>query len=135
MARKKLIRRFEPRYGVSEAMLEVEAAYVARELEDYLVLSANDVTATRNRRRHDVTAADQQLRMCLASLGDRPRAALEALFIRDVHHIAMLYLHVLQSDRIRSLVDHRVVAANDTSATATVPDPIIPFQETLFGAP
>jgi|GEM_PF-4670606 len=135
MARKKLIRRFEPRYGVSEAMLEVEAAYVARELEDYLVLSANDVTATRNRRRHDVTAADQQLRMCLASLGDRPRAALEALFIRDVHHIALLYIHVLQSDRIAAIVDQPVAAPGSAPVPAAAHEPILPFHETLFGEP
>ena len=30
MPRKKLIRRFEPRYGVSRAMLEVEAKYVGK---------------------------------------------------------------------------------------------------------
>ena len=48
MPRKKLIRRCEPRYGVSRKLLELESVYVGREQEDYLLLSANDLTARLN---------------------------------------------------------------------------------------
>src|SRR5258706_7919306 len=43
MARKKLIRRFEPRYSVSQEMLDRESKYVAREHEDYLLGSIDDL--------------------------------------------------------------------------------------------
>src|SRR5206468_7854744 len=44
MPRKKLIRRFEPRYGVNQEMINTEAKYVARELDDHLLLSIDDLS-------------------------------------------------------------------------------------------
>src|SRR5688500_5781119 len=43
MSRRKLARRFEPRWGVSVPILEAEAVYVARERGDYLLLSLQDL--------------------------------------------------------------------------------------------
>ncbi len=50
MPRKKLSRRFEPRYGVSAAMIEEEAAWLGREVQDHEVLAVADVEEKRSER-------------------------------------------------------------------------------------
>ena len=45
MPRQKKPRRFEPRYGVSQAALEVEADHLVLEARDYKVLAPADVAA------------------------------------------------------------------------------------------
>ncbi len=43
MPRRKLVRRWEPQFGVSGQMLELEATYVAREKESYLLQSTTEL--------------------------------------------------------------------------------------------
>jgi hypothetical protein len=43
MPRRSYVRRFEPRYGVSQAAVDVEAVALGREVEDYGVLARSDL--------------------------------------------------------------------------------------------
>jgi hypothetical protein len=75
MPRKKLIRRFDPRYGVSLEMLESESKYVAREREDYLLLATNDLKEKLERIRECWSQADRVLEQLLHELPDRDKLA------------------------------------------------------------
>jgi len=43
MPKRKLARRFEPRYGLSQTVVAAESKYIARELEDYLLQSTEEL--------------------------------------------------------------------------------------------
>ena len=73
MPRKKLARRFEPRYGVSQTMLDAECRCVGRELEDYLLLSMNDLRTKLPELQKQIATLDQSA---------RPRAAGPAVYAR-----------------------------------------------------
>lgn len=90
MPRKKLIRRFEPRYGVSQQMLEMEAKYVGREMEDYLLLSANDLQERLTRLRQEWTQADCVLENTVAGLGEREKLAVQCLIVRQQGNVVRL---------------------------------------------
>ncbi len=72
MPRKNLARRFEPRYGVNQAMLEMEAQYVGRELEDYCLLSFNDLREKLAERHRLIATAERELEQRLSRLDDFP---------------------------------------------------------------
>jgi hypothetical protein len=123
--RRKLLRRFEPRYGVSLAMVEEEAKYLRREIEDYASLSSVDAAAKRADRHRLVKQSWEHLNVCLTHLPERERCTLQCLFFRDVYHILKLYLSVLCPDQSESPV-------MPTSAPITVPKPADAFSEFLF---
>ena len=91
MPRRKLARRFEPRYGVNQTMLDVECKWVQCELEDHLLLSLNDSREKLAEVHRLVAGAETTLADGLNLLPDRERLALKGMLVRDVYHIAMLY--------------------------------------------
>jgi hypothetical protein len=132
MPRKKLIRRFEPRYGVSREMIELESKYVAREIEDHLLLSADDLSKRLDEIRSRWRQADAIAERCVRALGAREALAFQCLIARDLYHILELYCQCLSA----------VVPARPDETTAPPPDSpnktdkeeekIIPFGEWLF---
>lgn len=134
MPRKKLARRFEPRYGVSQTMLDAECKYIGRELEDYLLQSTNELRETLAKRQALISTAEEELQAAFRPLPDRERLALRCMFARDCWHMAMLYKQFLNQP------DTVVAAATGPSSPAPEeldkndePVPILPFQESLFG--
>ena len=87
MPRKKLIRHFEPRYGVSREMIQNEARYVAREFDDHLLLSTRDLAKKRASALQAWAEADQALQATAYALPERERLALECMVVRDVYHL------------------------------------------------
>ncbi len=97
MPRRTLARRFEPRYGVSQVMLDAEAKWVGRELDDYLLSSISELREKLRERQAGFAAAEEQLAAHLTSLPDRERLALKCMLARDAFHIAKLYETFLRS--------------------------------------
>jgi hypothetical protein len=129
MPRKKLIRRFEPRYGVSQQMLEMEAKYVGREMEDYLLLSANDLQEKLTRLRQEWTQADQVLGNVVGGLGEREKLAVQCLIVRDMYHLLELYCTHLRTSVGTPAPASSPRRRTDTSAPS---ERILPFSEWLF---
>jgi hypothetical protein len=134
MPRRKLARRFEPRYGVSQTMLEVECKYVGHEFEDYLLQSTNELRERLAKLKTLIGTAEEELHAAFSPLPDRERLALRCMFARDCWHMAMLYNQYLKQP------DTAVAAATGPSSPAAEeldehnePVPILPFNETLFG--
>jgi len=100
MPRKNLARRFEPRYGVSQSMLEVEAKWVERELEDHMLLSTDELRKTLSNTQTKVGSAEKGLQEILGRLPDRERLALKGMLARDVLHIAALYETFLRGSQL-----------------------------------
>ena len=97
MPRPKLARRFQPRHGVSQAALDVEANYVAREFEDYQVLAASDVEAKRVERHANCEHSWKHLNLLLDGLSEGERRIIQCLIFRDFYHILELYLTYVRS--------------------------------------
>ena len=87
MARKKLARRFEPRGGVSQPMLEAESRFIAKELEDYLLLSITDLRKTLDERHRKIAEQEPHLQQFFSVLADRERLALRCMLARDISQI------------------------------------------------
>ncbi len=132
MPRRTLARRFEPRYGISQEMLDAEAKWVAREFDDYLLFSITELREKLRDRQAGFAAAEEQLAAHLTSLPDRERLALKCMLARDAFHIAKLYETFLRS--VPS-----VEQATGTSAPAPEeldrndePQPALVFRRSLF---
>jgi hypothetical protein len=97
MPRRNLARRFEPRYGVNQSMLETERKWVERELEDKLLCSANELRDKLAELRGTVASSEQRLTTTIGQLPDRERLALKCMLARDMFHIAALYETFLRS--------------------------------------
>jgi hypothetical protein len=91
MARRTKVRRFEPRYGVSQAALEVEAGDVAREAEDYAVLAQADLAAMRVERHATCEETWQHVVVLLSPLSEKDVRILHCLLFRDLYHVLELY--------------------------------------------
>jgi hypothetical protein len=131
MPRRTLARRFEPRYGVSETMIETESTYVARELADYLHFSVNDLTERLSNAHATIDQAEEQLQTVIGSLPDRERLALRCLLARDLWHIAKLYLKTLeQSPHVQASGTTSHVSEELTGAEE--PRPLLAFKNSLF---
>src|SRR5437016_12000464 len=91
MPRTKRVRRFEPRFGVSQAAVEAEAKEVARELESYLLLSLNDLREKLRERQETWAFADGGLKVILRELPERERLAFQCMLFRDFYHMLELY--------------------------------------------
>jgi hypothetical protein len=125
MSRPKRARRFEPRYGVSREILECEAKYVAREVEDYLLLSLDDLKTRVEKVWKAWEQADQTLEGRFANLGDSERLALQCLIVRDMYHLMELYLTHFSSAQPHA--DSRA-----TADRASVVEKMLPHSEWLF---
>jgi hypothetical protein len=134
MPRKKLARRFEPRYGVSQTMLDAESKYIGRELEDYLLQSTNELRETLAKRQALIGTAEEELQVAFRPLPDRERLALRCMFARDCWHMAMLYKQFLnQPDTVVATATGPSSPAPEELDKHDEPLPILPFKATLFG--
>jgi hypothetical protein len=126
MPRTKQARRFEPRYGVSQVAIDVEAQHLARELDDYLVYSLNDLRDKLEKRRAGWKQADERVQQLVVRLPERERLVVQCLLVRDVYHIFELYLTYLTSHEPEGTAPLNAPKPSDTPAT--------PFSEWLFGS-
>lgn len=136
MPRKKLVRHFEPRYGVSQQMLEVEGNYVMREHEDYLLLSTNDLRKRLEALRSQWRQADQVAERLLQGVNERDSLAWQCLVTRDFYLMLELYGTCLRTTRGQQPASTPVPAkrVEEKSTEMTVPkERVLPFSEWLFG--
>lgn len=134
MPRRKLARRFEPRFGVGQSMLDAECRYIAKELEDYLLQSTNELRERLPKLKILIDTAETELQAALAPLPDRERLALRCMFARDCWHMAMLYkqylhLHSTQASVGTGPISYMREELNEQNEPAL----LLPFKETLFG--
>ena len=136
MPRKKLVRHFEPRYGVSRSMLEVEGNYVMREHEDYLLLSTSDLRKRLETLRSQWRQADQVAERLVQDANERDSLAWQCLVTRDFYLMLELYCTCLRAARgpqqaSTTVPEKRV---EKESAEKSVPkERVLPFSEWLFG--
>jgi hypothetical protein len=97
MGRKTKARRFEPRYGVSTAALEVEAEYLGHEVNDWSVLAPADVVAKRMECRTNCEQDWKHLNLLLESLPERDQRVLQMMLFRDFYLLLELYLTYMRS--------------------------------------
>jgi hypothetical protein len=132
MPRQKLARRFEPRFGVSESMLETECKWLQRELEDRLLSSATDLRRDLSVLHGKVATSEQFLQATLQNLPDRQRLALKCMLARDVFHIAALYEKFLRSSpEIATATGESKPAAEELDGNDE-PRKVLVFKESLF---
>lgn len=125
MPRKSKARRFEPRYGVSEVTLQVEANYVAREAEDYEVLAASDLDAKRTERHADCGHSWKHLTMLLDGIPEQKRRIIHCLLFRDFRQLLELYLTYVLT------LEPQTVSPARPSIKSREPESA-PFNEWLF---
>jgi len=128
MPRRKFARRFDPRFGVSQSTIDVEATYVAKEIENYLLLSTADLEAKLAERRQLLSRVHDELEVFMAGLSERQRLTLLLIMYRDCHHMGVLYRTYLRSED-QPEISEQVTVAVTTPATPPVP---LPFKEFLF---
>jgi hypothetical protein len=92
MGRYKKVRRFDPRFGVSMAAVEVEAKALAREIEVYAVLAPSDLEAKRVELHANCQHCWEHLQLLIAGLPEREKRTLHVVLFRDFYHILELYL-------------------------------------------
>jgi len=131
MPRREFARRFEPRYGVSDPMLETEVEYLRREVEDQRVYSSNDLTERLSNRRRDLTVVEVELEFALKRLSDQDRLIVRNLFARDCWYLAKLYERYMRSDQSADTGAHTRQDITDEETGDLVP--VMPFKESLFG--
>lgn len=125
--KKEQVRRFEPRFGVSQNLVDHEARYVAREVEDYCLLSQNELKQKRASRQIDWKQAHDMLEEKVGLLNAHEQVAVQVLLMRDCHHLFALYLSFVMSKIQSGDAPSRLVPAMEDDA------PTLPFSEWLFG--
>lgn len=121
MYMKTKVRRFDPWGGVTRPMIEAEAKHIAREMEDYLLLSLNDLKEKLSTRGQQWNQADESLHAVVSLLPDRERLALQCMLVRDLMLLLELYL------------EHVRTTQSEAPAPVTPTDaPRAPFSEWLF---
>ncbi len=102
-------------------------------LEDYLLLSVQDLRKKLGERQSQTRIADEELQAILSRLPDRERLAIRAMFCRDLWHIAKLYLCVLTSSPlVKDATGARTPQPQELDEKHEIM-PTIGFKETLFG--
>ncbi len=129
MPRKKLIRHFEPRYGVSQAMVDLEATYVGREHQDYMTLSLSDMQQKLHELRGKWNEANQTAEQFVRCLPERDALAFQCLLVRDLYLILALYNTCLHTKR-DELGPQPVIPAAPPPTLRSVA--ALPFSEWLF---
>lgn len=125
MPGRKKARRFEPRYGVTQAAIDVEAGYLAKEVENYRLLASSDVSAKLTKRHADSKDSWDHLQLLLDSSAERDRQVLQSLLFRDLYLVLELYVTYLRS-----------IQSNAATVSGPAPkkpsSPSLPFSEWLF---
>src|SRR5689334_2620578 len=103
MPRKKL-RRFDPRFGVSEQMLEAEGIYVGQEFRDHQSSSITQLKEWLTQRQTLIVTTGANLDHVLRSLPDRERLILRCMIARDFYHMAALYERFLRQPEVADAV-------------------------------
>jgi hypothetical protein len=141
MPRRKLARRFEPRCGVSEFMLEEECKWMSRELDDILIHSPGELTERLKQVQASLVASDASLRHDFDHADPHHVLALRIMLARDLYHISALYEkfltgRVTKLDRLQTRPKSQTGSA-DPAAGPAAPEPIHPgtFKEWLFPPP
>jgi hypothetical protein len=117
------VRRFEPQGGVSRPMIEAEAKYVAREMDNYLLLSLNDLKQKLTERGAQWNQADESLHAMVSLLPERERLALQSMLVRDMMFLLELYLEYVRTTQPEA----------PPPIKPPVDVPRAPFSEWLFG--
>lgn len=125
MPRPKLARRFEPRYGVNQAAIEVEAKYVLRELEDHRMLALSAIDSKRIEMLAHCKQSWEHVQLLVEGLAEQDQKILDALLFRDFYHILELYL-----TSIRIAFPQALAPAKPTRKPP--PPDRSPFNEWLF---
>jgi uncharacterized protein (UPF0305 family) len=113
-------------------MVDAEAKWVERELEDQLINSTNELRERLSELHAKVGSAEEGLKTTLSRLPDRERLALKCMLARDVFHIAALYETFLRSS---PLVQGATGAIHETPEEVDrqgEPHPALVFQHSLF---
>jgi hypothetical protein len=133
MPRRKLSRRFEPRFGVSQSMVDIEVKWVERELEDQLLASTNDLRKRLSEIHAKVATAEEVLKTTIGRLPDRERLALKCMLTRDMFHIAALYETFLRSSQHVKDATGAVHETPEEVDRQGEPRSVLVFQQSLFG--
>jgi len=96
MPRRKLLRRFDPQYGVNEGMVAVEAKYLAREIENRETVAPSRIEAWLKTSHNSSHHAWDELQSLVNQLTEQERWIIHSLLFRDFFHILALYLHHLR---------------------------------------
>src|SRR5258706_6560504 len=130
MPRKKLIRRFEPRYGVSQELVDLESKYVAREHEDYLLGSIDDLRKRLEQIRICWRRADEAAESLIGLQGEREALAYRCLIARDLYHILELYCTCMRANLPEGSGDAAKLPANRLrNPIEEVEEKVTPFSE------
>ena len=92
MPRRKLLRRFDPRYGVGASLVAEEAKMLGREAEDCGACSLGQVKDWLKERHQKCTRCWEELQLLLSSLPEPERQVIHCLLFRDFYHMLELYL-------------------------------------------
>jgi hypothetical protein len=125
MPRRKLARRFEPTCGATGAMIEEEAKWLLREIEDCQILSAGEVNKTLAERHDKCVQSWEHLQLLLTALRKREQHAIQCLLFGDFFHILEVYVHHVRSTHSES--------AAPTLHAVHPPKTETKFSEWLFG--
>jgi hypothetical protein len=126
---KKRVRHFEPRYGVSREMANVEATYVGREHEDYMTLSTASMQQKLLELRGKWNEADQTAEKLVQCLPEREALAFQCLLVRDLFLLMELYSTCLKTKR-DELGPQPVIPRSEPITLRSVR--ALPFCEWLF---
>jgi hypothetical protein len=116
------VRRFAPEGGVNRPMIEAEAKYVAREVDNYLLLSLNDLKQKLTERGAQWNQADESLHAMVSLLPERERLAIQCMLVRDMMFLLELYLEYVQTTQ-----------PGGPPPVTPADIPRTPFSEWLFG--
>src|SRR5437868_3606441 len=87
MPKRQRARRFEPRFGVSQQILETEANHVAREVADYELLATNELKDKEGKLLALWSGANQEVQSFVQRQDHRHRLISRCLLIRDMYHL------------------------------------------------
>lgn len=133
MPHRKLARRFEPRYGVSQSIVEHEAKWLAREFEDVLIGSNNEIRERLDKIKQKLVTSDANVQLQIRSLPEREAVAIRCLLARDLYHLSALYEQFFRDYDGRTQTVSPAAVEQATTAAAQAP-PSVPsaFKEWLF---
>jgi len=106
-------------------MLDVEAGYVQKEMEDYLLLSTNDLKAKVEERKNAWRQANASVEGALAQLPECDALALRCIIVRDFYHLLELYFTYLGSRG-------QEAGPSAPARAKGKPEPL-PYSDSLFG--
>jgi hypothetical protein len=132
MPRKKLIRRFEPRYTVSQEMVDREAKYVHLEHADYLLGSIHDLREQLDKWQPLWRQVNELVESLIQQQGEREALAYRCMIIRDLYHILELYRTCMMKGLPEASVDAPVPVKPVRQERVEQENKIAPFSEWLF---